>query len=116
MESIDKAGLPDDPDKLAALCRSTLEEFKGHDIVTLDLRGLNSFTDIMMLCSGTSRRHVSNLGNQMIKAAKARRCPIHGVEGQSDNEWVAIDLGSVVVHLMLPDLREYYAIERIWQP
>ncbi|MCA8836792.1 MAG: ribosome silencing factor [Gammaproteobacteria bacterium] len=101
-------------DDLATLMRATLTEYKGLDIILLDLRGCNSFTDLMLLCTATSTRHVAALGKYVIKTAKEHKCPVLGIEGEKYNEWIAIDLGAVVVHLMLADVREYYAIEKIW--
>ncbi len=101
-------------DGLAALIRATLTEYKGLDIITLDLRACNSFTDLMLLCTGTSTRHVAALGKYVIKTAKEHKCSVLGIEGEKYNEWIAVDLGAVVVHLMLADVREYYAIEKIW--
>ena len=96
------------------LAIEALEELKAENIVTLDVRGQASFTDYMIFASGGSTRHVNAIANSVLDAAKAVNCPAMGVEGEDVGEWVLIDLGDVIVHIMLPDVRLYYELEKLW--
>ena len=102
------------PDALRDLVVDTLEAYKAADIVALKVTNYTVITDHMVIASGTSNRHVSALTNHLIKAAKDRKLEIHGVEGQQTSEWVLLDLGDVLVHLMQQDTRQYYDLERLW--
>ncbi len=95
---------------------NALEDLKGQDIRVLDVRGRCSFTDLMVFVSGTSDRHVKSLaGNVEDKVREAGVKPL-GIEGddQAQANWVLIDLGEAVVHVMLPETREYYQLEKLW--
>jgi ribosome-associated protein len=91
-----------------------LEALKADNIVVLDVRAQASFTDYMIFASGSSTRHVSAIADSVVEAAKATGEPALGVEGADVGEWVLVDLGDVVVHIMLPDVRLYYELERLW--
>lgn len=91
-----------------------LEELKGHDILALDVSKLTPITDFMVLVSGTSNRHVKALVDQVIATGKACGCPATGVEGRETYEWVLLDLGDVVVHVMQKEARAFYELERLW--
>ncbi len=93
---------------------AALEELKADDIVQLDVNGIASFTDYMIFASGNSTRHVSAIADSVIEAAKAAGQPAQGVEGAEIGEWILVDLGDVVVHVMLPDVRQYYELEKLW--
>jgi ribosome-associated protein len=101
-------------EKLLALVIDALEELKGVDIRVLDVRGLTSITDRMVVASGTSTRHVKSLADNV--ACKTREAGFRalGVEGEQAAEWVLVDLGDVVVHVMMPSVREFYALEKLW--
>ena len=91
-----------------------LEDLKGRDIVALDVSSATDITDYMIIASGTSNRHVKALVDQVMESSKARgRAPI-GVEGLGANEWVLLDLGDVVVHVMQKETRDFYDLERLW--
>lgn len=92
-----------------------LEELKANNITALDVREITSVADTMVIASGTSNRHVKALADNVIDAAKQQDQPPIGSEGQDTGEWVLVDLGDVVVHLMLPATREFYDLERLWQ-
>lgn len=94
--------------------RTALEELKGVDIVEIDVRGKTSMTDWLLIASGTSTRHVKALADDVVRAAKNAGIGVIGVEGEGDAEWVLVDLGDVVVHIMLPRTREFYGLERLW--
>ena len=93
---------------------TALEDGKGQDIQALDVTNLTPITDFMVLVSGTSNRHVRSLVDQVIEAAKSCGGKIRGVEGRETNEWVLVDLGDVIVHVMQKEAREFYDLERLW--
>lgn len=91
-----------------------LDELKAEQVVVLDVRGVASFTDYMIFASGNSTRHVSAIAESVIESSKAAGHAPVGVEGETIGEWVLIDLGDAVVHVMLPDVRLYYELEKLW--
>ena len=93
---------------------TALEDGKGLDILALDVSKLTPITDFMVLVSGTSNRHVKALVDQAIEAAKGFGEKVRGVEGRETYEWVLLDLGDVVVHVMQREAREFYELERLW--
>jgi ribosome silencing factor RsfS/YbeB/iojap len=93
---------------------SALEEMKAKDVVEIDIRGKASFADLLFIASGTSTRHVKSLADEVVKFVKKAGMMPLGVEGQKEAEWVLVDLGDIVCHLMLPRIRDFYAIERMW--
>jgi len=96
------------------LVLQALEDLKAVDIILLDVRIQANFTDFMIFASGTSSRHVKSIASAVIEAAKLANLPPYGVEGEDVGEWVLVDLGDVIVHVMLPDTRQYYEIEKLW--
>jgi len=101
-------------DELLALVMGALEDLKGVDIKVIDVSELTSITDRMVVVSGTSTRHVKALADNVALKAKQAGNPALGVEGAAAAEWILIDLGDVVVHVMLPAVREFYALEKLW--
>lgn len=101
-------------ERLLALVIDALDDLKGVDIKVLDVTGLTSITDRMVVVSGTSTRHVKALADHVALKAKQAGNPPLGVEGEQAAEWVLIDLGDVVVHVMLPPVRAFYALEKLW--
>ena len=100
--------------QLGEMVVDALDDIKAQDIVKLDVRGLTTVTDYMIVASGTSKRHVKGLvDNVTEKAKEAGRRPI-GVEGEDGGEWVLLDLDDVLVHVMLPKVREFYNLEKLW--
>ncbi len=101
-------------DALRQLVVDALEEIKAQDIVTLDVREMTTVTDWMIVASGTSNRHVAALVDNVAQKAKdAGHRPI-GVEGEEGAEWVLLDLQDALVHVMLPKVREFYNLEKLW--
>ncbi len=92
-----------------------MENLKAVDIRELDVTGVANFTDHMLFASGTSNRHVKSIAQAVVDAAKEAGHPPLGIEGEELGEWVLVDLGDVVVHVMLPETRAFYDIERLWQ-
>ena len=91
-----------------------LEDLKGVEIRVLDVSELTTITDRMVIVSGTSTRHVKALADHVILKAKQAGFPPLGVEGEQAAEWVLVDLGDVVTHVMMPAIREFYALEKLW--
>jgi ribosome-associated protein len=101
---------------LEKLVLAALEDMKAVNVKLLDVRGLTDITDAMIVASGTSDRHVRSIAERVIEKARAAgRRPL-GIEGTRDNEWVLVDLQDVLLHVMLPRVREFYAIEQLWEP
>lgn len=92
----------------------TLEDYKALDITTLDVRELTDITDAMIICSGTSKRHLQTLSEQLVLNAKKNGLTPTGIEGTEQGEWILVDLVDVVVHIMLPETREFYSLEKLW--
>ena len=91
-----------------------LDDLKAENILVLDVHNYASFTDFMIFASGKSTRHVKSIANQVVEVAKKANLPPLGVEGDDVGEWVLIDLGDAVVHVMLPDTRQFYELEKLW--
>lgn len=101
-------------EQLCDLVVAALEEVKAKDIVKLDVRELTTVTDYMIVASGTSNRHVKALADAVAeKARKAGHRPA-GIEGEDGSEWVLLDLHDALVHVMLPRVREFYNLEKLW--
>ena len=101
-------------EKLSALVVDVLDDVKAQDIVKLDVRNMTSVTDYMIVASGTSNRHVKALAENVAeKAREAGHRPI-GIEGEEGGEWVLLDLQDALVHVMLPKVREFYNLEKLW--
>jgi ribosome-associated protein len=100
---------------LKDLVVKTLDEMKVLNIDVFDVRDKTSITDIMVVASGTSDRHVKAVAEAVAFQAKLAGEPPLGVEGLQQGEWALVDLNSVVVHVMLPKVRDYYQIERLWK-
>jgi len=101
-------------DELKDTVLRALEDLKGTDIVEFDVRNMTSVTDVMVIASGTSDRHVKSLANAVVTTCKKAGVAPLGVEGEREGEWVLVDLGDVVVHVMQPRIREFYALEKLW--
>ena len=101
-------------EELSNLAIEALEEIKGLDIVRLDVRNMTTVTDWMIVASGTSSRHVQALVDNVAEKAKAAGHRPSGVEGESGGEWVLLDLQDALVHVMLPKVREFYNLEKLW--
>ena len=100
--------------ELASLAQSALEDLKGVDIVRLEIGSKSSFADAMLVATGTSRRHVMSLAGEVRLQAKQADMPPIGVEGEDSGDWVLVDLGDVIVHVMTAETREFYALEKLW--
>lgn len=101
-------------DKLSTLIVEALDDIKGQNIVKLDVRDMTTVTDYMIIASGTSNRHVQALVENVSERAKAAGHRPIGVEGEDGGEWVLLDLQDALVHVMLPKVREFYNLEKLW--
>ena len=91
-----------------------LEDAKALDIKVMDVTGLTDITDYMVLATGTSSRHVKSVADKLVEGMKKRgRRPL-GIEGTEDAEWVLIDVGDAIVHVMQAEAREFYDLEKLW--
>jgi ribosome-associated protein len=102
-------------DQLRELVRNALDDMKARDITELDVRGKSSVTDYMVIASGTSKRHVMSVAQEVLDKVKEAGLQPMGTEGQNSGDWILVDLGDVIVHVMMPDARSFYDLERLWQ-
>ena len=101
-------------DSLKSVVIKALEDMKALEIKVLDVRGLTDVADTMVIASGTSDRHVRSVAQNVVEKTKLAGFRPHGVEGQQDSDWVLIDLHDMIVHVMLPRVREFYGLEKLW--
>jgi ribosome-associated protein len=91
-----------------------LDEMKAEDVVAIDLTGKSSIADLMVVASGRSSRHVGSVADDVVEHLKKAGLKDIRVEGQPHCDWVLIDAGDVIVHVFRPEVREFYAIEKMW--
>jgi ribosome-associated protein len=91
-----------------------LEDNKGEDITLIDVKGKSSVTDLMFIVSGRSTRHVKSIADNLITKLKKNKMKPIGVEGYSSSEWILLDYGDLLVHVMHPETREFYSLEKLW--
>jgi ribosome-associated protein len=103
------------PDQLRDLVINALEDFKAIDVQQIDVSDRNPLTDLFVIASGSSTRHIKSMADNLVQKAKAAGCAPLGVEGQSQAEWVLVDLNDIIVHLMLPKTRAFYNLEKLWE-
>lgn len=103
-----------DSEEIKALVTTALLDIKGQELVCLDIRQQTDLADYMIVVSGGTGRQVKALTDNVRQSAKKQGLDIIGVEGEDSQEWVLIDLADVIVHIMLPKVREFYDLERLW--
>ncbi len=91
-----------------------LEDSKAQDIVSIDVRGKSSITDCMLICTGTSTRHLMSVADNLVDDCREAGIMPLGVEGQGISDWIVVDLGEVMVHVMQEDSRRMYELEKLW--
>lgn len=101
-------------EELRTILIQALEDIKAIDTVVIEVKALTPLTDYIMVTSGRSTRHVKAIADHVVEAAKQHGIMPLGVEGEQGSEWVLVDLGDIVVHAMLPAVREYYQLEKLW--
>lgn len=100
---------------LARFAIEQLDNMKAQKVLQLDVQGLSSITDFMIVATGTSSRHVISIAQKLEQSARQQGYPVLGIEGEKQGDWVLLDLGDVVVHVMQAEPREFYALEKLWQ-
>lgn len=101
-------------DTLTNLVVDALDDLKAKDIQVLDVRGKTNVTDFMVVASGTSNRQVKALAENVLEKTKTAGVKPLGTEGEAEAEWILVDLGDVVVHIMQPSVRDFYQLEKLW--
>lgn len=100
--------------RLHDLVISALEDMKARDVHEVDVRGKSDVTDLLVVASGTSSRHVRSIAEEVVSKGKQAGIRPLGVEGEDEGDWVLVDMGDIVVHVMQPRTREHYGLERLW--
>lgn len=102
------------PEGISKIAVNALEDIKGDNITVIDTQELSPLFSKMIVCTGSSNRQVKSLANNVVEEFKKNGVEIVGVEGEAGGEWVLVDSGDVVVHIMLPQVRSYYDLESLW--
>jgi len=103
-------------DEIRDLVQNSLEDMKAVDIVSIDVRGKSSMTDYLFIASGNSTRHVKSIADAVVIKSKEEKIDVIGSEGRASAEWVLVDLNDIIVHVMLAETREFYQLEKLWEP
>lgn len=99
---------------LQALVEDALDDLKAKDVVVLDVQEYTDVMDTLVIATGTSNRHVKSLASNVVEDAKKKGIPALGVEGLAEGEWVLVDYGDLVLHVMLQSTRDFYELEKLW--
>lgn len=101
-------------DNLKKFLADKADDMKAENIVTIDVIGKSSVTDYMVICTGNSKRHVSSIADNVATEAKNIGLTPLGMDGEIEGEWVVVDMGNVMVHVMQQEHRELYQLEKLW--
>ena len=99
---------------LQNICKKSLEDNKAENILALDIEGISSFADVIMIATANSNRHAKSLADKLVESIKANNENILSVEGKVESGWILVDCGGVVVNIMKEDIREFYDLEGLW--
>ena len=102
-------------EKLLKIVLDTLDDRKGQNIKTINVQGKTSITDFMVVATGTSQRHIQSLSDYVVEKVKENGFLPLGIEGEQGSEWVLLDLGDIILHLMTAQTREFYQLEKLWE-
>ena len=100
--------------QLQNICQKSLEDNKAENILSLDIEGISSFADVIMIATANSNRHAKSLADKLVESIKAGNKNVLNVEGKVDSGWILVDCGGVVVNIMKEDIREFYDLEGLW--
>ncbi len=109
-----KSAPPSRTDQIVQAVNAALADIKAVNIKVLDVRALTDIADVMVVASGNSDRHVRSIAERVVEFAKKQGFRPSGMEGERDGEWALVDLQDVIVHVMLPRVREFYRLESLW--
>lgn len=101
-------------EEIDVIVNNALADLKAKNVITMDVRGKSDVMDTMIIASGTSRRHVKSLANNVVVDAKKAGIPPIGIEGLDAGEWALVDFGDMVLHVMLEETRTFYDLEKLW--
>jgi ribosome-associated protein len=99
---------------LQDICSETLIDNKADDVLTLDIVGISSFADAIIIATANSNRHAKSLSERLVESVKASGKSILGVEGRVESGWILVDCGEVVINIMKSDIRDFYDLEGLW--
>ena len=99
---------------LQNICKKSLEDNKAENILALDIEGISSFADVIMIATANSNRHAKSLADKLVASIKASNINILNVEGKVESGWILVDCGGVVVNIMKEEVREFYDLEGLW--
>jgi ribosome-associated protein len=100
--------------KLQNICQKSLEDNKAENILSLDIEGISSFADVIMIATANSNRHAKSLADKLVESIKAGNKNVLNVEGKVESGWILVDCGGIVVNIMKEDIREFYDLEGLW--
>jgi ribosome-associated protein len=110
----DKQQVTQQVEALKKFVLESLDDMKAIDVTVMDVRGKTSVTDWIVIATGSSSRHVKSIANSIVISAKEQNRTVLGVEGENEGEWVLVDLGDVIVHVMQQQVRDFYDLESLW--
>ncbi|WP_077312220.1 ribosome silencing factor [Vibrio palustris] len=101
-------------EELTAFITDKADDMKAENIITLDVQDKSSITDVMIICTGSSKRHVSSIAEHVAENASQAGVHLLGIDGEVEGEWVVVDLGDTMLHIMQEEQREMYQLEKLW--
>jgi ribosome-associated protein len=101
-------------DKFCELVLESILDKKALNTIVLDISEVSLMADFMIVCTGTSKTHIQGIANFILEKSKENGHKIYNIDGMSSGEWVLIDLGTVIVHIMLESIRNFYTLEKLW--